>query len=220
MGIEIRVIHGSILDVEADAIGNAANSRGIMGGGVAGVIKRAAGPEVEQEAMRQAPIAVGQAVLTSGGRTRFSGIIHAPTMPAPAMRIPPENVAQATRAALHLAEERGFHCIALPGLGTGVGEVPHAEAARLMIQEIQTFAKSRISALLRTVLLVDLNANMVQAWRAQLLHCGRGPRPAGPPPEPTNRDRAVVDFGPATPVHSGEAMGILTGSAHVPPVSP
>jgi O-acetyl-ADP-ribose deacetylase (regulator of RNase III) len=181
MEIEIRVIHGSILEVEAEAIVNAANGRGLMGGGVAGVLKRAGGPEVEQEAMRQAPIAVGQAVLTSGGCTRFRHIIHAPTMPAPAMRIPPENVAQATRAVLHLAEESGFHCIALPGLGTGVGEVPHAEAARLMIQEIQTFAKSRVSALLRTVLLVDLNTSMVQAWRAQLVHYGREPRPAGPP---------------------------------------
>jgi len=38
---------------------NAANSHGIMGGGVAGVIKRAAGQDVEDQARAQAPIAVG-----------------------------------------------------------------------------------------------------------------------------------------------------------------
>ncbi len=91
--LKISVVHGSLLEVDAQVIVNAANSYGLMGGGVAGVIRRAAGSQVEDEARRQAPIPVGQAVLTSGGRTKFQGIIHAPTMPEPAMRIPAENVA-------------------------------------------------------------------------------------------------------------------------------
>src|SRR5207247_5782535 len=41
--LQITVAQGSILGVEAEAIVNAANSQGYMGGGVAGVIKRAAG---------------------------------------------------------------------------------------------------------------------------------------------------------------------------------
>src|SRR5881628_2201287 len=102
--IQITVVQGSILEVEAQAIVNAANSLGFMGGGVAGVIKRAAGSEVEEEARKQAPIPVGKAVLTSGGRTSFKGIIHAPTMPQPATRIPAQNVALATKAALSLAD--------------------------------------------------------------------------------------------------------------------
>ena len=100
---EITVVHGSILEVDAQAIVNAANSLGIMGGGVAGVIKRAAGAEVEEEAWKLAPIPVGSAALTSGGKTKFTGIIHAPTMPRPAMKIDPQNVAKATKAALTLS---------------------------------------------------------------------------------------------------------------------
>ena len=124
---------GSILEVNAEVIVNAANSLGLMGGGVAGVIKRAAGAEVEQEARGQAPIQVGTAALTSGGKTKFSGIIHAPTMAQPAMRIPADNVALATRAALALADEKGFTSVAVPGMGTGVGGVAHGEAAERMI---------------------------------------------------------------------------------------
>ncbi|MGH7233164.1 MAG: macro domain-containing protein, partial [Nitrospiraceae bacterium] len=78
MSLQITVVHGSILDVDVDVIVNAANSLGIMGGGVAGVIKRAAGHEVDEEARRQAPIPVGRAIMTSGGKTHFKGIIHAP----------------------------------------------------------------------------------------------------------------------------------------------
>lgn len=160
----ITVVHGSILEVEAEAIVNAANSLGIMGGGVAGVIKRAAGAAVEEEARRQAPIPVGRAVLTSGGRTKFRGIIHAPTMARPAMRIPVGNVGQATRAALALADERGFASVALPGMGTGVGGVAPAAAAAAMVEAIAAFD----AASLRSVVLVDVDQAMVRAWQEAL----------------------------------------------------
>ncbi len=164
MPVQITVVQGSILEAEAQVIVNAANSLGFMGGGVAGVIKRAAGIAVEEEARKQAPIPVGTAVLTSGGKTKFAGIIHAPTMQQPAMRIPPENVAQATRAALTLANEKGLASVALPGMGTGVGGVAHADAADRMIREIKAFQPTT----LHTVILVDVDAAMVEAWRAQL----------------------------------------------------
>jgi len=162
--LQIRVVQGSILEVDVQAIVNAANSRGIMGGGVAAVIKRAAGPEVDEEAQRQAPIPVGSAVLTSGGRTRYQAIIHAPTMPAPAMRIDPQNVALATRAALALADAKGFASVAMPGMGTGVGGVAHADAAAMMVKEIRAL----VPRALQTVVLVDVDPAMVQAWREAL----------------------------------------------------
>ncbi len=162
--LEIHVVQGSILEVEAQVIVNAANSLGIMGGGVAGVIKRAAGAEVDAEAQRQAPIPVGQAVLTSGGKTKYQGIIHAPTMPQPAMRIGEENVALATRAALKLADERGFVSVAIPGMGTGVGGVAPTEAAAQMMGAIREHRPTT----LRTVILVDIDAAMVAAWRSAM----------------------------------------------------
>jgi O-acetyl-ADP-ribose deacetylase (regulator of RNase III) len=162
--LHITVIQGSILEVEAQAIVNAANSLGVMGGGVAGVIRRAAGEEVEAEARRQAPITVGQAVLTSGGRTKFRGIIHAPTMTRSGERIPPDNVALAVRAALALADEQGFESVALPGMGTGVGGVAHASAALRMIGAI----KAHVPHTIRSVILVDVDPEMVAAWREAL----------------------------------------------------
>ena len=159
--LEIVIIQGSILDLEVQAIVNAANSYGAMGGGVAGVIKRAAGSEVEREAMKLAPIPVGQAVLTSGGKTAFHGIIHAPTMPRPAMHIPVENVGKATRAALHLADTAGYTSLGIPGMGTGVGGVNPLEAAESMIKELKVFSPQSLSR----VLLVDIDPAMINAWK-------------------------------------------------------
>lgn len=162
--MHIEVVQGSIVDVQADAIVNAANSHGTMGGGVAGVIRRAAGPQVEREAVNQAPIPVGHAILTSGGNTRFRFIIHAPTMPNPAMRIPAINVGLATKAALKCADEAGLTSIALPGMGTGVGGVSPKEAAYHMIREIRSFAPRT----LRKIILVDIDPAMVHAWQEEL----------------------------------------------------
>ena len=147
-----------------EAIVSAANSHGIMGGGVAGVIRRAAGPAVEQEARGLAPIPIGKAVLTSGGTTKYKGIIHAPTMPEPAMRIPATNVGHATKAALRVADEHRISSIAMPGMGTGVGGVAHDKAAAQMIREIRAFTAQS----LRSVVLVDVDAEMVRAWKQQL----------------------------------------------------
>jgi O-acetyl-ADP-ribose deacetylase (regulator of RNase III) len=160
----ITVVQGSLLDADVQVIVNAANSLGLMGGGVAGAIKRAAGDEVEREAVREAPIRVGQAVLTSGGKTKFQGIIHAPTMPEPGMPSSAQNVARATKAALALADEKGFESIAIPGMGTGVGGVTHADAARAMVEAVRAFSPRA----LKTVVLTDVDPDMVAAWRNAL----------------------------------------------------
>ncbi|MFQ5801758.1 MAG: macro domain-containing protein [Candidatus Methylomirabilales bacterium] len=160
----IAIHQGSILEAAVDAIVNAANSQGWMGGGVAGAIKRAAGSHVEEEAVVQGPTPVGEAILTGGGKTPFRGVIHAPTMERPAMRIPAENVGKATTAALRLAETKGFASIALPGMGTGVGGVDHEAAAKTMIAAIRQFPARR----LQQILLVDIDPAMVRAWRQAL----------------------------------------------------
>lgn len=162
--MRITVVQGSILDAETQVIVNAANSLGLMGGGVAGAIKRAAGSDVERDVVKEAPIRIGKAVLTSGGKTKFRGIIHSPTMPEPGMRIPARNVALATTAALTLADERNFESVAVPGMGTGVGGVAHAEAARAMVEAVRAFSPRS----LKSVVLVDVDPEMVAAWHAAL----------------------------------------------------
>ncbi len=162
--LSIEVHLGSLLEVEVDAIVNPANSLGLMGGGVAGIIKRFGGEEIEREAVSKAPIPVGSAVLTTAGKLPFQGVIHAPTMEEPAMETTEEKVRKAVRAGLELADRMGFESIAMPGMGTGVGRLPKDVSAKAMIEEIKSFqAKS-----LKRVVLVDIDQHMVQEWKRLL----------------------------------------------------
>lgn len=159
--MEIVVMEGSLLEAEADAIVNAANSLGLMGNGIAGVIKKAAGGAVEEEAKKLAPIPVGKAVLTTAGNLKFKAIIHAPTMEIPGIRIPLVTVGKATKAALRLADERGFSVIAFPGMGTGVGGVKKEVAANAMIETIADFNAQN----LKKIILSDIDKELVEEWK-------------------------------------------------------
>ena len=161
-GVTIKVCLGDLTKQNVDAIVNAANSLMIMGGGVAGAIKRAGGPEIENEARRRAPVPVGDAIITSGGHLNAKYVIHAPTMERPAMRIPVDNVLKATEAALRLAEKQGIKTIAIPAMGTGVGGVPKKSAANAMISVILNHIRKGTS--IKEIILCDINQDMIQAF--------------------------------------------------------
>jgi len=135
--VKIRVVQGDITQQSADAIVNPANSKMVMGGGVAGAIKRAGGKEIEQEAVKQAPVPVGKAIATTAGKLKAQYVIHAPTMPKPAMQTSQENIKSAMKAALECAENLKIKSIAFPALGTGVGGIPLQTAANIMVQQLK-----------------------------------------------------------------------------------
>jgi O-acetyl-ADP-ribose deacetylase (regulator of RNase III) len=158
--MKITVRRGDITEEPVDAIVNPSNSHGIMGGGVAWVIKKKGRQEIEDEAVKQAPIPVGSAALTTGGSLRAKHVIHATTMTEPAQRIGVENVKKATVAALECAARNGLKSIAFPGMGTGVGGVDPGEAAEAMVEVIRNFSDSTIEE----VLLIGYEEEMYKAF--------------------------------------------------------
>lgn len=150
--MQIHLAKGDITDMAVDAVVNPANSLGIMGGGVAAALSRKGGPSIQKEAMSLAPIAVGAAVITNAGNLWCKNVIHAPTMEEPGTKIGVENVRRATRAALLAAAHRGFEVIAIPGMGTGLGGVDPADAARAIVDELRAHRQAKPS----TVYLVDI----------------------------------------------------------------
>jgi O-acetyl-ADP-ribose deacetylase (regulator of RNase III) len=154
--MKIEIIKGDITKLKVDAIVNPANSFLVMGGGLAGIIRSVGGEKIEEEATKHAPVAVGKAIITSGGKLPCKYVIHAPTMGKPAQKISTDNVKLTMEAILKCAEENNIKEIAIPGLGTGVGGVPYKEAAEVMLRILKNF-KARN---LKKVLLVAYNDNL------------------------------------------------------------
>ena len=140
--IDVWGWQGDITAADTQAIVNAANNEGWLGSGVAGAIRRAAGDQVEAEAVAQAPWPVGDAVRTGPGRLADRGvkaILHAAAM-APGRPASAAAVGSATAAALRLAAAEGLTSVALPALGTGVGGVQLEDAAAAMAAAVREHA--------------------------------------------------------------------------------
>ncbi|MTD56367.1 macro domain-containing protein [Amycolatopsis pithecellobii] len=143
----VRVHHGSVLDVAAQAVVSPANSYGWMRGGIDAIYARAF-PEVEQN-VRSAILAyhggelpIGESVIVPTGEASPAWLISSPTMREPGERLPEDTVNP------YLAARAVFLCwrdgriehgagvrtvvdtIAMPGLGTGVGGVRPETCAR------------------------------------------------------------------------------------------
>jgi O-acetyl-ADP-ribose deacetylase (regulator of RNase III) len=130
--VSVTLILGDITEFKGDAIVNPANKYLVMGGGVAGAIKKKGGVGIEREARKYAPIEIGEAVVTSAGRLKCKAIIHAPTVDSPGERSTRDYVYKATLAALRVARERGFKSIAFPLMGAGIGGLSPEESIDAM----------------------------------------------------------------------------------------
>src|SRR3954453_5883192 len=140
---ELEVVAADVTKLEVDAIANAANTELRHGGGVAGAISRAGGPEVQRESDAKAPIGLGEAVETTAGDLPARWVIHAATMelggPTSA-----DIIERATRSALAKAEELGCRSLALVAFGTGVGGFPLDEAARIMVEAVREHSEGSL----------------------------------------------------------------------------
>ena len=129
----IEILQGDIASLDCDALINAANTHFWMGGGVAGALKQAGGPEIEKEAMAQGPTDPGKCVVTGPGKLKCKHIIHAAVM-AQDLLTNETFIRQALTCSLEKAEELSLTSLAIPALGTGVGQFNIYEAATLHIE--------------------------------------------------------------------------------------
>jgi O-acetyl-ADP-ribose deacetylase (regulator of RNase III) len=135
-GVTLALLRGNIVDVEVDAIANAANSALAGGGGVDGAIHRAGGPTIMAECRKIGGCPTGSAVATTAGKLKAKYVFHAV---GPIYRGGEEDarlLASAYQSCLNLAEQHKVKSIAFPSLSTGIYGYPLDEAAPIALKTV------------------------------------------------------------------------------------
>jgi O-acetyl-ADP-ribose deacetylase (regulator of RNase III) len=132
----IQLWNGDICELEVDAIVNPANPTLWMSTGVGQALKAKAGDEIELAAIRQQPVAVGDAIVTGAGRLAARLVIHAVSIDRD-RRTSAATIERAVRNIFARAREHDVLSLAMPALGTGVGGFPIDEAARVAVATVR-----------------------------------------------------------------------------------
>ena len=133
----IVIIAGDLVEQAVDAIVNAANNDLQLGGGVAGAIRRAGGPTIQEECDAHGPVRVGEAAITGAGKLRARFVIHAASMSLGG-RTTRASLQSSMEHAFRLAHQHGIETIAVPAVGTGIAGFPIDECARVMAESLQS----------------------------------------------------------------------------------
>ncbi|MDZ7785474.1 MAG: macro domain-containing protein [Halioglobus sp.] len=161
-GITLECVQGDIVrQPDMDAIVNAANAELRIGGGVAGAIHRAAGPELDTECRPLAPIRPGEAVITGAHNLPNRAVIHC-LGPVYGVDEPSDELLAACyRNALRVAEEEGLASVAFPAISTGAFGYPMEPAAQVAFEAIAEVAP-RLSSVkhIRFVLFSDADTRL------------------------------------------------------------
>ena len=140
----ILIQQGDLTQMDTDAIVNAANNDLILGGGVAGAIRRKGGEQIQRECDVIGSIPVGYAAITTGGKLKARFVIHAASM-ALGGKTTAEALRHSTGHSLRIAAERGIKSIAFPAVGTGIAGFALKECAEIMLREAAQHLKGKTS---------------------------------------------------------------------------
>ncbi|MGY2894634.1 macro domain-containing protein [Deinococcus sp. UYEF24] len=152
----LDIVQGDIAAQTTCAVVTAANAQLAGGGGVDGVIHRAAGPQLLRAIRAIGSCPTGSAVITPAFLLGGQGVRHVIHAVGPIWRGgesgEAELLAGAYRRSLELAVQAGCDSVAFPAISTGVYGYPLPEAARVSVATIRAFLEGHPALQVRLVL--------------------------------------------------------------------
>jgi len=159
-GQDLEIVHGDITSEAVDAIVNAANHHLAHGGGVAGVISRKGGPEIQRESdawvREHGSVSHERPAYTGAGELPCRYVIHA-VGPIWGSGDEQAKLASAVRGSLERAEELHLSSIALPAISTGIFGFPKDLAAAVFFESIAAYYQQNPDSALSLVRLIHID---------------------------------------------------------------
>ncbi len=143
----IEAVEGDIASQNTDAVVNAANSMLAPGGGVAGVIHRAAGPLLYEECKKIAPCGTGEAKITKGYNLPAKFVIHTVGPVYHGRGDEAELLSNCYRNSLKLADRNGIKGISFPLISTGIFGYPMDEASKIALKTVKEYVEKEATGL-------------------------------------------------------------------------
>lgn len=138
---KIIIVKGDITEQKVEAIINAANSELLHGGGLAAVIAEKGGQIIQEQSNKIAPIPLGEAAVTEGGKLPCQYVIHAASMKLGELTSE-DNLIKSIKNSLLRAKELGIKSLAIPAIGTGLGEFPFERFSEIVLHEVKKFIEN------------------------------------------------------------------------------
>ena len=139
---DINLIEGDIVNMDCDAIVNAANNTLMGGSGVDGAIHQAAGPELNDACRELHGCRTGEAKITEGFQLPADYIIHTVGPIYDGSDQCADDLADCYWNCLNLAIDYDIHSIAFPAISTGVFGYPMKDAAEIAVDTVLTWLDS------------------------------------------------------------------------------
>jgi O-acetyl-ADP-ribose deacetylase (regulator of RNase III) len=173
-GQRLELVQGDITQEQVDAIVNAANEHLQHGGGVAGVISRKGGPQIQSESnawvKEHGPVTHAEPAYTSAGDLPSRYVIHA-VGPVWGQGDEDHKLTQAVQGSLQQAQSLELQSLALPAISTGIFGFPKERAAKVILSAIEKYFEDHPQVSLRQVRVVlydrATQKAFEQAWQTQ-----------------------------------------------------
>lgn len=161
----LRLMKGDITDLDVDAFVFYARSDLTLGSGFGGAIAVRGGPSVQKELETLAPVAPGEAVVSSAGKLKSRYIIHAvgPKFEEEDME---GKLRRTVLNSLRRAEDIEVERLALPAMGAGYYGIPPSLCSRVMLEVITEHLQA--STRLKEIVVCVLDTNQYNAFKNQL----------------------------------------------------
>ncbi len=161
---QITITQGNIVNLEVDAIVNAANTSLLGGGGVDGAIHQAAGSELFNQCSKLGGCKTGEAKITPGYNLSARYVIHTVgPIWSGGDKDEAQLLASCYQSSLELAHQHTIETIAFPAISSGVYAYPVEQSAQIALRSLNKGLQ--VFTGIREVICVCFNTQVLTAYQ-------------------------------------------------------